>query len=64
MSALPDQPLGGASRHGRAADAFIASYVRELLTDDELDAPANAPRTEPLPAPVASPESTTVEASL
>lgn len=26
------------TRHGRAADALIASYVRELLAEDEVDA--------------------------
>jgi len=26
------------SRHGRAADALIASYLRELLAEDETDA--------------------------
>jgi hypothetical protein len=26
------------NRHGRAADALIASYVRELLAEDEADA--------------------------
>lgn len=31
------------SRHGRAADALIASYVRELLADDETDAELAAP---------------------
>ena len=40
------------SRHGRAADALIASYLRELLSDD-------GPRTDtarpPLPV-VAGPE--------
>lgn len=25
------------NRHGRAADALIASYVRELLADDEAE---------------------------
>jgi len=41
MSAsLPHQPAGTASRHGRAADALIATYLRELVADDELGAPA------------------------
>lgn len=40
------------TRHGRAADALIASYVRELLADDETPSPAG----EPLPAaPAATP---------
>jgi hypothetical protein len=26
------------NRHGRAADALIASYVRELLAEDQADA--------------------------
>ncbi len=30
------------SRHGRAADALIASYVRELLAEDELGAARTA----------------------
>lgn len=41
------------SRHGRAADALIASYVRELLADDPVgeapDAASHAP-AEPLAA--------------
>jgi len=47
-----------ANRHGRAADALIASYVRELLVDDETDAAlaASLPRAagEPSPAALAS----------
>jgi hypothetical protein len=39
-AALPHQPAGGASRHGRVADALIATYLRELVADDELDPPA------------------------
>lgn len=31
------------NRHGRAADAFIASYVRELLVEDQTDAPQPLP---------------------
>jgi hypothetical protein len=38
-----------ASRHGRAADALISSYLRELLADDELEPPSGQP-TMPLPA--------------
>jgi hypothetical protein len=35
-------------RHGRAADALIASYVRELLADDETQPPHAAdPHAEP-----------------
>jgi len=65
MSALPDQPPA-ASRNGRAADALIASYVRELLADDELDAPRpDTLRSEPLPGPAAAaPEGTAAEATL
>lgn len=41
------------TRHGRAADALIASYVRELLAEDELQPPAGEPpRTEPAAPPV------------
>jgi hypothetical protein len=36
------------NRHGRAADALIASYVRELLADDETQASqVSDPRAEP-----------------
>ena len=36
------------NRHGRAADALIASYVRELVADDESQPPRAAdPRVEP-----------------
>jgi len=42
------------NRHGRAADALIASYVRELLADEESQPPhATDPRAEP-PAAAAS----------
>ncbi len=36
---LRDEP----TRHGRAADAFIASYLRELLAEDQTDAPQPLP---------------------
>jgi hypothetical protein len=36
---LRDEP----TRHGRAADAFIASYLRELLADDQTDTPQPLP---------------------
>ena len=46
------------SRHGRAADALIASYVRELLADDETDAALATPLPraagEPSPAALTS----------
>jgi hypothetical protein len=43
------------NRHGRAADALIASYLRELLAEDEADATLAAPLTgEPSPAVVAA----------
>ena len=36
------------NRHGRAADALIASYVLELLADDDSEAPRAAdPRVDP-----------------
>lgn len=38
MSASPTPPAG-TGRHDRAADAFISSYLRELMADDERDAP-------------------------
>lgn len=47
MSAsLPHQATGAgaASRHSRAADALIATYLRELVADDELDPPAGHER--------------------
>jgi hypothetical protein len=34
------------NRHGRAADAFIASYLRELLADDETRLEAAPPHDE------------------
>jgi len=41
------------TRHGRAADALIATYVRELLADDETQPPAGEPlRAEPTAPPV------------
>jgi len=43
------------TRHGRAADALIASYVRELLAEDELEAvpmPPASPAAAPHPAAV------------
>jgi len=50
---LCDEP----TRHGRAADAFIASYVRELLAEEQTDAPQPLSGTagERPPAPLASP---------
>jgi hypothetical protein len=42
VSALPQQPFATTTRHGRAADALIASYVRELLEDDGIEAPSAA----------------------
>jgi hypothetical protein len=30
------------NRHGRAADAVIASYLRELLAEDETDVASSA----------------------
>jgi hypothetical protein len=45
------------NRHGRAADALIASYLRELLAEDETDAAFATPLThasgEPSPAAIA-----------
>lgn len=42
------------NRHGRAADALIASYVRELLLDDDRIDPPHAPETaQPAPPPAA-----------
>jgi hypothetical protein len=35
-------PETGTSRHGRAADALIASYLRELLDDDPRAQPVIA----------------------
>jgi hypothetical protein len=45
------------SRHGRAADALIASYLRELLADDETDSaqPAELPVQPPAGALAAAP---------
>jgi hypothetical protein len=44
------------NRHGRAADAFIASYLRELLADEDVaaadPAPVQPPLAEPPPAPI------------
>jgi len=41
------------TRHGRAADALIATYVRELLADDETQPLAGEPlRAEPTAPPV------------
>lgn len=41
------------TRHGRAADALIASYVRELLADDESQSPMGEPlRAAPAAPPV------------
>lgn len=37
------------SRHGRAADATIAAYLRELLAEDELDPLAVDAAAEPEP---------------
>ena len=46
MSTSPLSPDGAepgtANRHGRAADAFITSYLRELMADDEPAAAAPA----------------------
>lgn len=57
------------SRHGRAADALIASYVRELLAEEELRAvpsadPAGA--APPLPAVLdaAEPAAASADATL
>jgi hypothetical protein len=48
-SPLPPEVAGAAaSRHDRAADAFISSYLRELMADDEQ--PATAPATTAAPA--------------
>lgn len=35
------------TRHGRAADALIATYLRELLAEDELSALAAEPDADP-----------------
>jgi hypothetical protein len=56
------------NRHGRAADALIASYVRELLADDETqasqtsDARGEAPTAATSLAP--SPDGYAAEATL
>jgi hypothetical protein len=51
------------TRHGRAADALIASYVRELLADgDEVDPPhAEEPAAEAPPAALATATTTATE---
>jgi len=36
-------------RHGRAADALISTYLRELLADEQLGEPSS-PAAEPLRA--------------
>jgi hypothetical protein len=42
------------NRHGRVADALIASYVRELLADDQTEGPVGGElRAEPAQAPLA-----------
>jgi hypothetical protein len=41
------------NRHGRAADALIASYLRELLAEDQPDAPHD-----PVPAAPGEPSVT------
>lgn len=41
------------NRHGRAADALIATYLRELATDDVPDAPLAVEPQQPT-APSAS----------
>lgn len=45
------------NRHGRAADALIASYLRELLAEEQTDAPQPLRGTagERPPAVLASP---------
>ena len=41
------------TRHGRAADALIATYVRELLAEDDLD-PVVPPHAAAVTAPVSA----------
>jgi len=60
-AAMPHEPLG-ANRHGRAADALISSYLRELVADDEVDAAATEPGT--LTAPAADPVATDATTTL
>ena len=38
-AAMPHESVGTGNRHGRAADALISSYLRELMADDEVDSP-------------------------
>ena len=62
-AAIPQEPLGTANRHGRAADALISSYLRELVADDELDAAGAESGTPAAPAaadPVATDATTTL----
>ncbi|HEU4702418.1 MAG TPA: hypothetical protein VFS37_08055, partial [Conexibacter sp.] len=41
------------NRHGRAADALIASYLRELLADDERESMPDTTRLEAAATPLA-----------
>jgi hypothetical protein len=54
------------SRHGRAADALIASYLRELIFDDEPRPPATDERDVEAPAAALAPppEELAAEATL
>jgi hypothetical protein len=61
-AATPHEPVGAASRHGRAADALISSYLRELVADDEVDAPAAQSGT--LATPAADPAATDTTTTL
>jgi len=61
-AAIPHEPPGAANRHGRAADALISSYLRELVADDEVDAPAAESGT--LAAPVTDPVATDATTTL
>jgi hypothetical protein len=53
------------NRHGRAADALIASYLRELLADEEPRPSGESPHAAPLPPLAATtPEQTAADATL